>query len=324
LERDFTKPLTILVSGSANTTIPNIEDNLIDWIFGGRDERDVTVVVPYRSEMGKGMANFLVWGMDFFQWDQPEGDTLLAGVAPEGGHKSISHASKTWQAKDYSEAMGWCIGQLTSAREDGNEIAVISLYNEEDDDDLKLITYAKQLGIPTFDLAMSMVDNFAGFKTEAQLEEEARAKEEFDKALAEVIDETPKKAAAPRKRAAKKTVASKAADTLQEDEKPLQDVPVGTTVEVAGEKFTKVGENPFAEAANTLSADVTVPRKGPNPHRAPLPGNPMYDQKPITEVSEATVTVKKSDLVGLAESMKQMGTGFTNAIDILTRVIEGA
>lgn len=327
MTRDFSKPLTVLLAGSADSTTANIEDNLLDWMFGTQDSRDVTVVVPYRPNMGGGMSSFLVWGNNIFQWDQEGGDPLLAAVAPEGGHKSISHAKKTYQAENYAEAMGWAIGQLTSAREDGHEVAVISFYNPDDEEDLYLITAAKQFGLPTYDLAMSMVDNFPGFKTEEELEAEAKAKEEFDKTLNEVVAE--KKVSAPRKRAAKKTAASNAPKTLEVQEKPLEDVPVGTTVVVAGMEFTKHSESPFVEPTSgvdehgrELSATVTVPRKGPNPHRAPLPGNPMHDQ-PVKTVPASTMTVAKSDFVSLAESMQKMGEGFTEAIAALTRIVEG-
>lgn len=310
MTRDYTKPMTILVAGSADSTTANINDNLIEWIFGDQDSRDVTVVPVYRPNLGKGMTNFLVWGNEIFQWDQEDGDPLFAAVAPEGGHRSISHASKTWQAHDYHEAMGWAVGQLTTAREDGNEVAVIMFYNPEDADDLYLIEAAKKLELPTYDLAMSMVDNFPGYQTEEEKAVAAKATEEFEEKTPE---EEPKKAPAPRKRAAKKTVASKVSKTLEADEKPLQDVPEPTPV---------------------LSADVAIPRKGPNPHRAPLPGNPMYDQAApsglvytpnANEVKTATesMTVNKSDFVSLAEAMKKMGEGFTEAIAALTSIVEG-
>lgn len=319
MTRDYTKPLTILVAGSADSTTANISDNLSEWIFGTQDSRDVTVVPVYRPNIGNGMANFLLWGNELFAWDQEDGDPLFAAVAPEGGHRSISHASKTWQGKDYAEAAGWAIGQLTTAREDGNEVAVIMFYNPEDEEDLALVTKAKEYDLPTYDLAMSMVDNFPGYQTEEEKAAEAKAKAEFEE---KTQDEEPKKAPAPRKRAAKKTVASKAPKTLEAAEKPLQDVPVGTTVEVAGTEFTKHSENPFAEPKTELSADVSVYRKGPNPHRDPLPGNPMYDQ-PVKTITGDTMSVKKSDFVALAEAMKKMGEGFTEAIAALTSIVEG-
>lgn len=325
MTRDFSKPLTILVSGSADSTTANINDNLLDWIFGGHDQRDVSVVIPYRSDMGEGMANFLVWGNEFFQWDQKDGDPLYAAVAPDGGHKSISHASKTWQAKNYREAMGWAVGQLTSAREDGHEIAVISFYNSEDENDLALITYAKELEIPTYDLAMSMVDNFPGYQTEEEKEAEAKSKAEFEKALAEVAaEEAPKEAPKPRKRAAKKTAAAKNPKTLEPADKPLQDVPEPTPED----PWNGVNRG-FPQDANKpeLSATVPVTHNGPNPHRAPLPGNPIHDQPVRTEEdikARNAITVEKTDLVALAESMKKMGEAHAEGMATLIRIIEGA
>lgn len=338
MAKEFMNPLTILVSGSANSTIPNIEDNLVDWIFSGLDERDVKLVVIYKPDMGKGMSNFLKWGQDFFQWGQEDGDPLYGIVMPEGGHRSISNAVETRAVETPTEAIGVGIAALQKDMQEGREVAVVSFYNPEDEFDLNLITVAKHDDIQTFDLSMGMVDFFEGYESMEDRLAREEAEDRFAQdQLEKSLDEKPvaKKATTPRKRAAKKTVAPKPTDALQEAEKPLQDVPEPKS-------------------------------KGPNPHRDPLPGNPTNDLKALHRFStheggmgwtEGTclvcgtdfanpsdtcvakdvwsdvakearytkaldnVSVAREDLAQLGEDIKNLGLAFAATMDTYSKIV---
>lgn len=324
MTRDFSTDLTILVTGSGNSTVQNIQDNLTEWIFGGNDERNVRVIIPFTELMGKGMENFITWGEDFFQWGDPEGDPFHAVVMPERGHKIISKATGTHQVTTLKETLDMSLELLTDDWQNGNEVAVISIFAPDMDEDMEFITEAKKINLlPVFNLSEGMIDSFDGYQSEESIMVEGAAREKFlleeaqKDAIASLEKDTKsatKKAPAPRKRAAKKTTPPSAPTTLKEPEKPLQDLPVGTVVEVAGTEFTKIGPNPFRE---------------------PLPGNPIHDQKitkdtpleGLSEFAEITPTkkqaedniwsdsdkilVSKKDLTDLAEGINLITKAFT-------------
>lgn len=349
------KDLTILVTGSGNSSTANIEDVLTDWIFQGKDSRNVRVIIPFTDDLGKGIQNFINWGKDFFAWGESDGDPLVAVVQGDHGHRIISKADETKNAgMRFPDTIDTALDILSDAGNDGNDVAFISLFEPNNTTDLQAVTIAKThyAPIPTFNLCEGMVDYFEGYESAEDRTARETAVEAFQEKLRNgeaEVDTKPatKKAPAPRKRAAKKTVAPPAKPVAVEPEKPLQDVPetkhvhhfvyaddgighegsvcydcgtmedvpVGTLVEVAGLEFTK---------------------KGPNPFRDPLPGNPLYDQN-TRKAEFATQTipglpdghqetngnllVSKSDLVQLGEAMKKMAEGFTEAISTLTKIV---
>jgi len=327
LTRDFSTDLTILVTGSGNSTVQNIQDNLTEWILRGKDERNVQVIIPFTELMGKGMENFIEWGEYFFQWGDPEGDPFHAVVMPKRGNKIISKATNTKQVTTFKESIDVSLELLTDAWQNGNEVAVISIFASDMDEDMEFITEAKKINLlPVFNLSEGMIDSFDGYQSEESIMVEGAAREKFlleeaqKDAVASLDQDTKpatKKASAPRKRAAKKTTTPSTPTTLKESEKPLQDLPVGTVVEVADTEFTKIGPNPFRE---------------------PLPGNPIHDQKitkdtPLegfSEFAEITPTkkqaedniwgdsdkilVSKKDLTDLAEGINLITKAFTRIL----------
>lgn len=323
--RDFTTNLTILVTGSGNSTKGNIEDNLLEWIFGSNDSRNVKVIVPFTQNIGTGLNNFLLWGQDFFQWDSPEGDPLIAVVEPEGGHKAISHAKETQQV---SKGGGFeaALDMLTDAWQDGNEVAVISLFEPNSSDDLHWITEAKKVNLlPVLNLCEGLIDSFEGYRTEESIMIEGAAREKFLKeeaekdALEQIEKPVAKKASAPRKRAAKKAVAPVVASSLQEAEKPLQDSPVGTVVEVGGTKFTKMGDDPFREPKSGLDRliDKSVQREEekkaarPVTKDTPLEGLSVFAPNAWTDPAEDKILVDRKDLADLAKGIELITGAFT-------------
>lgn len=309
------KNLTMLVTGFGDSKLGNIQDNLTEWIFSETDSRDVTVIVPFTDEIGKGLETFLSWGLKFFQWGSEGGDPLYGVVTPEGGHKVISKATETFAVADQTGAISIAMGTLTAAQQSGDEIAVVSMFDPNNASDMALISRAKELKIPTYNLCDAMLDSFEGYETEEEKKEREDALAAFKEKLeteeaAVATKPATKKAAAPRKRVAKKSAVNTPPASLQEPEKALEDSPVGTQVEVGGTTFTKVGPNPFRE---------------------PLPGNPIHDQtedvwsdvaaaKAATKTPDS-VSVTREDLAQLGEDIKNMGLAFASVMDTYSRIV---
>lgn len=230
--QDYDKDLYLLVVGSGNTSRDNWEDNVEDFIFGDRDSREVTVVVPYTQDMGSGMDVVLnQWAVGADRNDPRY--PIIAFVEPEAGHRSISSAKESTLLDNengtvaVSAAMEEAMGYLVDKKLENQEVAVVVLYDENKD--VELVGDIKNYqGIPVYNID-GMVDAFPGFRTTDQILDEERKREEFDakeairlaaekeleklQAEANKSDEPVKPA--PRKRAVKKAVAA------VPEEKPL-------------------------------------------------------------------------------------------------------
>ena len=213
--QDYDKDLYLLIVGSGNTTRANFEDNVEDFIFGDRDSREVTLVIPYTKDMPKGLDTVLnQWavGADRNEPNYP----IVAFVEPDAGHRSISSAKDSNLLDEaqgvYADSLALeeALSYLVDKKKDNQEVAVVVLYDEEKD--VKLIGEIKNYnGIPVYNIE-GMIDSFPGFKTTEELLDEERKREEFEikeqiRIAAEKEQESQETKPAPRKRAAKKTVA---------------------------------------------------------------------------------------------------------------------
>jgi hypothetical protein len=326
MTRDFNRDLTIMVAGSGNVSTKNLEDSLGDWIFPNPEtEREVHVILPIFKEMGAGIRNLikigLEWGFTF--------TIIQSKNAPMTRELSALEAECFVRKDEEREALEHGLFMLTDKHKAGDETAFILAYNPSSTydqsnpnlSDYEILGEAKNYQwLQTLNLCESLVDSFEGFETTDEFLKRERLQKEFDDKQRELEAAKPKpvkKAPAPRKRAAKKVEPQESTEPLIVAEKPLEDVPVGTVVEVAGIEFTKKGPNPFREplpADAVLSATVQIET------------TPDI-QEDIREAHDKIekrhdIVVSKIDLAQLSTDIKELTTAFGNIMDTFTRILK--
>lgn len=344
--QDYDKDLYLMVVGSGNTSRDNWEDNVEDFIFGDRDSREVTIVVPYTRDMGKGMdvvLNQWAVGADRQNPNYP----IIAFVEPEAGHKSIASAKESTLLENengtvaVSSALEEAMSYLVDKKKDNQEVAVVVLYDENKD--VETVGDIKNYnGIAVYNIE-GMVDSFPGFRTTDEILEEERKREEFDakeaariasekeleklQADAEEGDSKP----APRKRAAKKVAAG------VPDEKPLTNTRK-TTVAKKTASAPKTVEELLSEHPGGLdefAKDGKVEEKSELPKELePVKDlSPKVDDTPDLwkDVSKAKAelgqvthySVRKESLAELSEGITEMALSFSKTMGAITKIIEG-
>lgn len=341
--QDFDKDLYLLLVGSGQSTMKNFVDNVEDYIFGDRDEREATLLVPYTKNLTQSLGKVLnEWAIGD---DEEPNYPLQAFVEKEAGHKSIAQAKKTLQVEEShgvameSAAVEAAMEALLAEQSNGNEVVVVVLYDEEKDVDLvgSLKNY-QSINVLNVN---GMIDDFPGVKTTDEILKEERLREEFDAKEAERLaaekeqekaekaaDAPAKKAVAPRTR--------KAAARAPEDT-PLTDKParaprkkavaaapkaepehqVGDTVVVEGIPFTKHSE---------LPSELEPVKDLPAPVAEPVPDVWTDVAQAKAEVDKGEVThyaVRKENLIALGEGIKAMSEAHAKTIDALLEIIEG-
>lgn len=352
--QDYDKDLYIVLVGSGTTTHKNFVDNVEDYIFGPKDEREATLLVPFTRDLTPTMGRIL--------WDWAIGDDeepnypIHAYVEPEAGHKAISKATTTAPCEEHgttmtSGALEAAMTDLVSLQKNGNEVVVVVIYDEEND--VKLVGELKNYqSIPVLN-ADGMIDSFPGFKTTDEILREEREREEFEtkeairiaaekeqekavkkaaasprkRAAAKPVEDKPltektpaKKAAAPRKRVAKSAEPlENHPGGLDEFKAPKEETPeykVGDVVEVGGIPFVKHSELPSElEPVKELPKPVeTVPDLWRDVSQAKA------------EVDKGEVThyaVSKENLASLSEGITEMAQSFSKVMSAMTKIIEG-
>lgn len=318
--QDYDKDLYIVLTGTGTTTVKNFVDNVEDYIFGDRDEREATLLVPYTKDLSGSLGRVLnEWAIGD---DEEPNYPIHAYVEGEAGHKSIAKATTTAPCEEHgtvmtSGALEAAMSDLVDLQRNGNEVVVVVSYDE--DQDVRLVGELKNYNsIPVLNLN-GMIDDFPGFKTTDEILKEEREREEFEtkeaiRITAEKEQEKLQKAAdkptTPRKTAAKKAVpavedkpltdkapAKKAAAPRKRAaakppvaEKPAEpDYKVGDVVEVGGIPFVKHSE---------LPKDLE-PVQVIKPQMAPADKQPLTDQSsgvhpvhaPDTQSATDTATV---------------------------------
>lgn len=331
MTRDFSRDLTIMVAGSGNVTLENLTDSLGDWIFPDSEtEREVHVIVPVFAGMGGGVRNLIKigtsWGFTF--------TVIQAKDAPMTRELSALPEEVFVRMDNERDALEHGLTMLTERHKAGDETAFMLAYNPNSTyeqgssvlSDYEIIGDAKNYQwLQTLNLCESLVDSFEGFETTDEILKRERLQKEFDdkKAAEEAANPAPvKKAPAPRKRAAKKVESQESKPLVTEPEKPLQEPPVGTVVEVAGTTFIKKGPNPFREPLPTdavLSATVPVVIGGPSDDM--LNVTTEYIRENLG-VDKKTIQVSKIDLAQLSTDIKELTAAFGNIMDTFTRILK--
>lgn len=331
MTRDFSKDLTIMVAGSGNATMAHLEASLAEWIFGTVDEREVHVILPVLSQMGPGIRNLIKLGMEWeFKFT-----VIQAKDAPMTRELSGVPEDSFVRMDGEREALEHGLELLTERFKAGDETAFFLAYDPKSTyeqgnpalSDFEIIGDAKNYQwLTTLNLCEGLIDSFEGFETTDEILKRERLQREFeDKQRAEEAakPQEEKKAPAPRKRAAKKVPPKESKPLVTEAEKPLQ------------EPSEAKPEDPWNG----------VNKGFPNPHREPLPGNPIHDnvlsanvtvavptpdiQEDIREahaevVKRNTVAVSRDDLAELSENIKELAGSFGKIMDTFTRILKDA
>ncbi len=354
--QDFDKDLFIVLVGSGKTTLKNFVDNVEDYIFGDRDEREATLLVPYTDKMTPALGAILNdWAVGE---DEEPNYPIRAFVQGDNGHKSVAAAKKTLQVDEphgvamESAAVEAAMEDLLAEQSNGNEVVVVVLYDEEKDVDL--VGSLKNYNSINVLNVNGMIDDFPGFKTTDEILKEERLREEFDAKEAERIaaekeqekaDKPAKKAAAPRKRVAKAPEDKPLTETKQRAPrkkavapKPEPEYKVGDVVEVGGIPFVKHSELPselepvkeltlkptVEEYKAAVASGALVPEDLPGPDEVPDLWRDVSKAKAEVDKNEVThYAVQKKNLVALGEGIKAMSEAHAKTIDALLSIIEG-
>lgn len=332
--RNYDNPITVLLTGSGNSSAANTSVLFEDFIFGNLSNADAKFLVVKDSKavgISTAVKVLAEWGID-----QTSGDLAVVN---------------TYQG---------ALGGLEFAQTEGRDVYVVSLFDPNSEADLTEITQAKNKGITTLNLCSSLVDHFEGYESEedrihreavtAAFEEQQKAKEEAEGTAKPARKRAPaKKAATPRKKATTKP--------LEEESKPLEDEPenvpqmaVGDTVEVGGLYFTKTADSPFPEhnksGLDKLVANAVAREEEKKAAKTELSGTivmgssdlpkELVPAKPIVPTPDVwqdvassvpatgdTITVRKADIVELGDAMQMMATGFTEALNVYKRMVTG-
>lgn len=353
MTRDFSRDLTIMVAGSGNVTLANLEDSLGDWIFPDPEtEREVHVIIPVLAGMGGGVRNLIKlgtsWGFTFTVIQAKDAPmTRELAALPEEAFVRVDHER---------DALEHGLTMLTERHKAGDETAFMLAYNPSSTyeqgssvlSDYEIIGDAKNYQwLQTLNLCESLVDSFEGFETTDEYLKRERLQKEFaeKKAAEEAAKPAPvKKAPAPRKRAQKKVEPQESKPLATEPEKPLQEPSEPTREDVVAsglndpavplydqENVTDADEinrivflnkeAADADARNELSASVTVITGVPEVNPEDINVSIDYVRENLN-MDKKTIQVSKIDLAQLSTDIKELTTAFGNIMDTFTRILK--
>lgn len=331
MAQDYDKDLYIVLAGTGVTTIKNFVDNVEDYIFGDRDEREATILMPYTKNLSGSLSRVLnEWAIG--DDDEPN-YPVHAYVEPDAGHKSVAKAVTSSMAEEHgtvmtSGALETAMSDLIERQKAGNEVVVVVVYDE--DEDVKLVGELKNYqSVPVLNLN-GMIDDFPGFKTTDQILEEERKREEFEtkeairiaaekeQEKAEKAASAPaKKAAAPRKRAAAKPVEDKPLTATKRAAKKV--APAAPVVEAKVEEPSELPKE--LEPVKTLSAPNT--QSATDTATLDVWADVARAQGSVDKGEVTHYAVSKENLASLSEGITEMAQSFSKVMASMTRIIEG-
>lgn len=353
--QDYDKDLFIALVGTGTTTMKNFVDNVEDYIFGPRDEREAELIVPYTDKMTPTLGKILnEWAIGD---DEEPNYPIHAFVQGEHGHKSVAKSKQVVQVTEphgvamESAAIEEAMEALLTEQANGNEVVVVVLYDEEND--VPLVGALKNYNsIPVLNLD-GMIDSFPGFRTTDEILQEEREREAFEAEEAiriaaekeqEKAEKLAKKAAAsPRKRASAKPAvpaevpltdadvetpapAKKAAAPRKKAVAPKPSV-VEAKVEEKSElpkELEPVRDITLDQAKELISAGVLVPEDLPSAEERPDLWVDVAKAKAEVDKGEVThYAVSKENLASLSEGITEMAQSFSKVMASMTRIIEG-
>jgi hypothetical protein len=269
--QDFTKPISLLVVGSADSKMENIVSLLDNLCFDEEGSREIHLYMPFDEHTtGSGLSKVLDWSEA--RMDTGQGDRKTGIIAAE--HQLTERMAVTIRSEQEEKYNAILSGlNIFMATSGVTEAFVISLYDPAKD--LEEIQFIKNtiVGTPirVLNLCEGLVDSFEGYESPDAVAVREKAEKEFADQVAEETTKKPaaKKATTPRKRAEKKVLVPEDVPLLPEPETavqtPSEPLPVGTVVEVAGIPFVKHSEDIFTDidraAQQIVSSDIVQVKK---------------------------------------------------------------
>lgn len=327
--QDYDKDLFLLITGHSMPSQKNFIDNIEDFIFGPKNAREATLVIPYVYDMGKGMDAVLnEWAIGNMKEQDEPNYPVHAFIEPECGHRSISHIKEGEALEKDDNAIERAMHFLVEKQKEGNEVAVVVLYDEKRD--VELVGELKNYrSIPVYNID-GMIDAFPGFKTTDEILHEQREREEFEtKEAIRIAAEKEQEAASappkpPRKRAAAKKVAAKPVETPKAEEPKVVEAKVAEKSELPTElEPAKLTPKPTVEEYKAaVASGALVPEDLPGPDEVP----DLWKDVSKAQASAGAVThysVRKENLAELAEGIQEMALSFSKTIGAITKIIEG-
>ena len=320
--QDYDKDLYLLITGHSMPSQKNFIDNIEDFIFGPKNAREATLVIPYVYDMGAGMDAVLnEWAIGNMKEQDEPNYPVHAFIEPECGHRSISHIKEGEALENGDSAIEKAMHFLVEKQKEGNEVAVVVLYDE--DRDIPLVGELKNYQtIPVFNID-GMIDAFPGFKNTDAILHAEREREEFEtkEAIRLAAEKEQEAASAPAKAPRKATAPRKPRATAKK------------AVAAPKAEEPKVVEAKVAEKSELPKELEPVKPKGQDPEKHPWSavGNPHVNPDVWEDVNKAQsqlgatthYMVKKESLAELAEGIQDMALSFSKTMGALTKIIEG-
>lgn len=322
--QDYDKDLFLLITGHSMPSQKNFIDNIEDFIFGPKNAREATLVVPYVYDMGKGMDTVLnEWAIGNMKEQDEPNYPVHAFIEPECGHRSISHIKEGEALESGDSAIERAMSFLVQKQKEGNEVAVVVLYDEKRD--IPLVGELKNYrSIPVYNID-GMIDAFPGFKTTDEILHEEREREEFEtKEAIRLAAEKEQEAASappkpPRKRAAKKVAAKPVEAPKAVEAKVEKKSELPKELEPVKELTPKPS---VAEYKAAVASGALVPEDLPGPDEVPDLWKDV--SKARAELGAVThYSVSKESLGELAEGIQEMSLSFSKTMGALVKIIEG-
>jgi hypothetical protein len=206
-DRDFSKDLTIMVAGTGKISKATLREELDDWVFGPMNGREVRLIIPIMNRPTPGMRFMVDWAIDV------EADVQVVQTLGAGMTKELSVLDDIIRLDTEHETLAKSFELLLERQKAGDEVVFIMTYNKESVytqgdhnlSDLEILCEAKNYTWLETLNAEFMADVFEGYEST----DERILRESAEKRLAEneLAEKAAKKAVAPRKAPAKKTVA---------------------------------------------------------------------------------------------------------------------
>jgi hypothetical protein len=303
--RNYDKPLTFVLTGSGTSTTAHTKTLLEDFIFGTLENVDVKFIVPFygakSSSLGNALALLKDWGMD--------GDDFIPVVEPNGGHHAIASAGMSHQV-EAGTSVQFSIDLLSAARSEGRDVAFISIFNPDSEQDLKAIETAKDWDwLSTLNLAEGLIDHFEGYESIEDRAFREAIQQEYQAKMAEDEPEKPivKKATTPRKRVAKKPVEAEDVPLTEERQKPpvAPEKPKPASGLIANAVAREADKKLARDLAKLAAADMVKHCNVDaldDAERAFLVSSGLYTQKQVDdELAMCAASAKERDKVARKE-----------------------
>lgn len=206
----YDKDLNVVVTGSG--MYPNnadLEEQLLDFMFGTLESREIHLIIPLFSKLSNGMRKFYEWAAPW------EFDITFIHVKDGQMTTTMAKEKKNEHFIEVAtdrEALERALSMLKVSKDAGEDTAFLMMHDPESvyeegkipPSDFEIIGDAKSFPwLTTLNLCEGLQDSFEGYESAEEREIREKAEAEF---AAQQAQESP---APARKRAAKKTAAKK-------------------------------------------------------------------------------------------------------------------